>query len=63
MLIRDLFYAFGTLPQEPDIHHHGGGPTIALAYRRQTLPIFSVTNGVLLRPLPYKDPERLGLDL
>src|SRR5215218_11250312 len=59
MLIRDLFYAFRTLRKSP-IFTITVVLTIALAIGASTA-IFSVTNGVLLRKLPYKDPERLVL--
>ena len=63
MLIGYPLFYFATLPQEPDIHHHGGGLTIALAFFCQAPPIFSVTNGVLPRLLPYTELQCLGLDL
>src|SRR6185369_5146682 len=55
----DLSYAFRTLRKSP-IFTITVVFTIALAIGASTA-IFSVTNGVLLRQLPYKDPERLVL--
>jgi putative ABC transport system permease protein len=55
----DFFYAFRTLRKSP-IFTITVIVTIALAIGASTA-IFSVTNGVLLRKLPYKDPERLVL--
>lgn len=56
-MLTDLFYAFRTLRKSP-IFTITVVVTIALAIGASTA-IFSVTNGVLLRKLPYKDPERL----
>src|ERR1044072_9304242 len=58
-MLSDFFYAFRTLRKSP-IFTITVIVTIALAIGASTA-IFSVTNGVLLRKLPYKDPERLVL--
>src|SRR5918996_4643996 len=58
-MLNDVFYAFRTLRKSP-IFTITVVVTIALAIGASTA-IFSVTNGVLLRKLPYKDPERLVL--
>jgi len=58
-MLRDLIYAFRTLRKNP-IFTITAVVTIALAIGASTA-IFSVTRGVLLRPLPYKDPDRLML--
>ncbi|HSB29073.1 MAG TPA: ABC transporter permease, partial [Pyrinomonadaceae bacterium] len=58
-MLNDLAYAFRTLRKSP-IFTITVVATIALAIGASTA-IFSVTNGVLLRRLPYKDPERLVL--
>jgi putative ABC transport system permease protein len=58
-MLKDFFYAFRTLRKSP-IFTITVIVTIALAIGASTA-IFSVTNGVLLRKLPYKDPERLVL--
>src|SRR5215467_7241701 len=56
-MLNDFSYAFRTLRKSPIFTITVVG-TIALAIGASTA-IFSVTNGVLLRKLPYKDPERL----
>ena len=58
-MLNDLSYAFRTLRKSP-IFTITVVITIALGIGASTA-IFSVTNGVLLRQLPYKDPERLVL--
>ena len=58
-MLTDFSYAFRTLRKSP-IFTITVVITIALAIGASTA-IFSVTNGVLLRRLPYKDPERLVL--
>src|SRR6266576_4855612 len=58
-MLNDLSYAFRTLRKSP-IFTITVVVTIALAIGASTA-IFSVTHGVLLRPLPYKDPDRLVL--
>src|SRR5215208_6048417 len=58
-MLTDFFYAFRTLRKSP-IFTTTVVVTLALAIGASTA-IFSVTNGVLLRKLPYKDPERLVL--
>src|SRR6266550_6657760 len=58
-MLNDLSYAFRTLRKSP-IFTITVAVTIALAIGASTA-IFSVTNGVLLRQLPYKDPELLVL--
>ena len=56
-MLNDFFYAFRTLRKSP-VFTITVVVTIALAIGASTA-IFSVTNGVLLRKLPYKDPDRL----
>src|SRR6476646_644042 len=58
-MLNDIAYAFRTLRKSP-IFTITVVVTIALAIGASTA-IFSVTNGVLLRQLPYKDPDRLVL--
>ncbi|HSE33869.1 MAG TPA: ABC transporter permease [Pyrinomonadaceae bacterium] len=58
-MLNDFSYAVRTLRKSP-IFTITVVVTIALAIGASTA-IFSVTNGVLLRKLPYKDPERLVL--
>src|SRR5258705_5147731 len=58
-MLNDLSYAFRTLRKSP-IFTITVVVTIALAIGASTA-IFSVTNGVLLRRLPYKNSERLVL--
>src|ERR1044072_5654535 len=58
-MLTDFIYAFRTLRKSP-IFTITVVVTIALGIGASTA-IFSVTNGVLLRQLPYKDPERLIL--
>jgi putative ABC transport system permease protein len=58
-MLNDFFFAFRTLRKSP-IFTITVVVTIALAIGASTA-IFSVTNGVLLRKLPYKDPDRLVL--
>ncbi|HEX3085901.1 MAG TPA: ABC transporter permease, partial [Pyrinomonadaceae bacterium] len=58
-MLNDLSYAFRTLRKSP-IFSITAIVTIALAVGASTA-IFSVTNGVLLRQLPYKEPDRLVL--
>jgi len=58
-MLKDLSYAFRTLRKSP-IFTITAVVTIALAVGASTA-IFSVTNGALLRQLPYKDPDHLVL--
>ncbi len=57
MLLKELSFAFRTLHRSP-VFTAAAVLTIALGIGASTA-IFSVTNAVLLRPLPYRDPDRL----
>jgi putative ABC transport system permease protein len=57
MDFRDLAVAFRVLRKSP-VFALTAALTIALGVGASTA-IFSVTNAVLLRPLPYRDPDRL----
>jgi putative ABC transport system permease protein len=57
MLFKDLTFAIRTLRRGP-VFTVAAVSTIALGIGASTA-IFSVTNAVLLRDLPYRDPERL----
>jgi predicted permease len=59
MLSKDLLYAFRTLKKSP-VFAVTSVVTIGLGIGASTA-IFSVTDAVLLRALPYKDPGRLVL--
>jgi putative ABC transport system permease protein len=58
-LAKDLTYAFRTLRKSP-VFAVTAAITIALGIGASTA-IFSVTDAVLLRPLPYRDPDRLTM--
>ncbi|MGD0296862.1 MAG: ABC transporter permease [Bryobacteraceae bacterium] len=58
-LIKDLTYAGRTLRRSP-IFAATAALTLALGIGASTA-IFSVTDAVLLRPLPYRDSDRLAL--
>lgn len=56
-LLRDLRYSFRMMIKDPGFTLVAVG-TIALALGANTV-VFSVIDGVLLRPLRYQDPDRL----
>jgi predicted permease len=58
-VLRDFAYAVRTLRRNP-VFAMTAVVTIALGISASTA-VFTVTNAVLLRPLPYEDPERLVL--
>ena len=57
MLLKDLLFASRTLRRSP-VFAIAAAATIALGVGASTA-IFSVANAVLLRPLPYRDADRL----
>ena len=59
MLRKDFAYAWRTLKRSP-LFALTAAVTLALGIGASTA-IFSVTHAVVLRPLPYRDPNRLVL--
>jgi putative ABC transport system permease protein len=58
-LIQDLRYGLRMLRRNPLF---AGAAVITLGLGLgATLAVFNVVNGVLLRPLPYRDPERINI--
>jgi hypothetical protein len=57
MFLHDLAFAVRTLRRSP-VFTVAAALTIAVGIGASTA-IFSVTHAVLLRPLPYEDPDRL----
>jgi putative ABC transport system permease protein len=57
MFLHDLAFAIRTLRSSP-VFTAAAALTIAVGIGASTA-VFSVTNAVLLRPLPYQDPDRL----
>ena len=56
-LVRDVRYALGTLRHAPGF---AAATTLSLALATgATTAIFSLVNGVVLRPLPFEQPDRL----
>ena len=58
-LTQDLRYGVRVLRRNP-VFAAAAVATLALGVGA-TLAVFNVVNGVLLRPLPYKDPERVTM--
>ena len=58
-LAQDLRYAFRSLKRSPGFTA-AAIATLALG-TGATLAVFTVVNGVLLRPLPYHDPSRIAM--